>query len=36
MLITLIFILGTRGPFPWDKARPGHDADHLPSSSAEV
>jgi hypothetical protein len=24
------------GPFPGAKARPGHDADHSPPSSAEV
>jgi hypothetical protein len=28
--------LGTGGPFPGGKARPGRDADHLPPSSAEV
>jgi hypothetical protein len=28
--------MGTGGPFPGDKARPGRDADHSPSSSAEV
>jgi hypothetical protein len=28
--------MGTRGPFPGGKARPGSDADHSPSSSAEV
>jgi hypothetical protein len=28
--------MGTGGPFPRGKARPGRDADHLPSSSAEV
>jgi hypothetical protein len=27
---------GTGGPFPGAKARPGHDADHSPPSSAEV
>jgi hypothetical protein len=27
---------GTGGPFPGGKARPGHDADHSPLSSAEV
>jgi hypothetical protein len=26
----------TVGPFPGSKARPGHDADHSPLSSAEV
>jgi hypothetical protein len=28
--------MGTGGPFPGSKARPGRDADHLPPSSAEV
>jgi hypothetical protein len=28
--------MGTRGPFPGVKARPGRDADHSPLSSAEV
>jgi hypothetical protein len=28
--------MGTGGPFPRSKAWPGHDADHLPPSSAEV
>jgi hypothetical protein len=28
--------MGTEGPFPGDKARPGRDADHSPPSSAEV
>jgi hypothetical protein len=28
--------MGTGGPFPWVKARPGRDADHSPPSSAEV
>jgi hypothetical protein len=28
--------LGTGGPFPGGKARPGRDADHSPQSSAEV
>jgi hypothetical protein len=28
--------IGTGGPFPGGKARPGRDADHLPPSSAEV
>jgi hypothetical protein len=28
--------MGTGGPFPGDKARPGRDADHSPLSSAEV
>jgi hypothetical protein len=27
--------MGTVGPFPGDKARPGSDADHSPTSSAE-
>jgi hypothetical protein len=27
---------GTVGLFPWDKARPGRDADHSPPYSAEV
>jgi hypothetical protein len=27
---------GYRGPFSGGKARPGHDADHSPPSSAEV
>jgi hypothetical protein len=26
----------TGGPFPEGKARPGHDVDHSPRSSAEV
>jgi hypothetical protein len=26
--------MGTGGPFPGAKARPGHDADHSPPSSA--
>jgi hypothetical protein len=30
------FTVGTGGPFPGVKARPGRDADHSPSSSAEV
>jgi hypothetical protein len=25
--------MGTRGPFPRGKARPGHDTDHSPPSS---
>jgi hypothetical protein len=29
-------LMGTVGPFPGGKARPGRDADHLPPSSAEV
>jgi hypothetical protein len=28
--------MGTEGPFPGDKARPGRDADHSPPSSFEV
>jgi hypothetical protein len=28
--------MGTGGPLPGDKARPGRDADHSPPSSAEV
>jgi hypothetical protein len=28
--------MGTGGPFPGAKARPGRDADHSPSSSAGV
>jgi hypothetical protein len=28
--------LGTGGPFPGGKARPGRDADHSPPSSAGV
>jgi hypothetical protein len=28
--------MGTGGPFPGDKARPGRDADHSPLSSADV
>jgi hypothetical protein len=28
--------MGTEDPFPGDKARPGRDVDHSPSSSAEV
>jgi hypothetical protein len=28
--------MGTRGPFPGAKARPGRDAEHSPPSSAEV
>jgi hypothetical protein len=28
--------VGTGGPFPGGKARPGRDADHSPLSSAEV
>jgi hypothetical protein len=29
-------IMGTGGPFPGCKARPGRDTDHSPLSSAEV
>jgi hypothetical protein len=29
-------IMGTGGPFPGGKARPGRDADHSPPSCAEV
>jgi hypothetical protein len=29
-------IMGTGGPFPGGKARPGRDADHSPPSSTEV
>jgi hypothetical protein len=28
--------MGTGGPFPRGKARPGRDVDHSPPSSAEV
>jgi hypothetical protein len=28
--------MGTVDPFPGGKARPGHDADHSPPSSADV
>jgi hypothetical protein len=28
--------MGTGGPFPGAKARPGRDADHSPLSTAEV
>jgi hypothetical protein len=28
--------MGTGGPFPGGKARPGRDADHSPPSSVEV
>jgi hypothetical protein len=28
--------MGTGEPFPGGKARPGHDADHSPPSSAKV
>jgi hypothetical protein len=30
------YLMGTGGPFPGGKARPGRDADHSPQSSAEV
>jgi hypothetical protein len=30
------YSMGTGGPFPGGKARPGLDADHSPPSSAEV
>jgi hypothetical protein len=30
------YTMGTGGPFPGVKARPGRDADHSPPSSAEV
>jgi hypothetical protein len=30
------YSMGTGGSFPGGKARPGHDADHSPPSSAEV
>jgi hypothetical protein len=29
------YTMGTGGPFPGGKARPGRDADHSPPSSAE-
>jgi hypothetical protein len=32
----LAYPMGTGGPFPRGEARPGRDADHSPSSSAEV
>jgi hypothetical protein len=28
--------MGTGGPFPSSKERPGHDADHSPPSTAKV
>jgi hypothetical protein len=28
--------MGTGGPFPWGKARPGRDAGHSLPSSAEI
>jgi hypothetical protein len=30
------YTIGTGGPFPGGKARPGRDADHSPRSNAEV
>jgi hypothetical protein len=30
------FTMGTGGPFPWAKTRPGRYVDHSPPSSAEV
>jgi hypothetical protein len=30
------YLMGTGGSFPGGKARPGHDADNSPPSSAEV
>jgi hypothetical protein len=30
------YTMGTGGPFPGGKARPGRDADHSPPSSAKV
>jgi hypothetical protein len=30
------YLMGTGGSFPGGKARPGHDTDHSPPSSAEV
>jgi hypothetical protein len=30
------YTMGTGGPFPGGKARPGRDADHSPPSNAEV
>jgi hypothetical protein len=30
------YAMGTRGPFPGAKARPGRDSDHSPPSSAKV
>jgi hypothetical protein len=30
------YTMGTGGPFPGGKARPGRDPDHSPPSSAEV
>jgi len=28
--------MGTGGPFPGAKVRPGRDADHSPTSTAEI
>jgi hypothetical protein len=33
---TVSCTMGTGGPFPGAKARPGRDADHSPPSSVEV
>jgi hypothetical protein len=33
---TASYPIGTGGPFPGDKARPGRDADHSPAFSAEI
>jgi hypothetical protein len=33
---TASYPMGTGGPFPGGKERPGRDADHSPPSSAEV
>jgi hypothetical protein len=33
---TVSCTMGTGGPFPGGKARPGRDADHSPPFSAEV
>jgi hypothetical protein len=30
------YLMGTGGPFPGGKERPGRDADHSPPSGAEV
>jgi hypothetical protein len=32
----VFYTMGTGGPIPGGKARPGRDADHSPPSSAEV
>jgi hypothetical protein len=32
----VFYPMGTGGPIPGDKARPGRDADHTPPSGAEV